>query len=65
MSWKASYGGTGIAYIVPVDDLREHDNKNKDCWCRPLIDTDLAGNVMLCHQSMDRREEYENGRKPN
>ena len=43
--------------IYPLNDLREHDTDGK-CWCKPTDDDGLR-----VHHSMDRREEYENGRK--
>lgn len=48
-------------HIVPVNDLREHD-LSPDCWCKPTPHDDCLG--LWTHHSMDRREEYEEGRKP-
>lgn len=45
-------------HVVPVDDLREHDT-TASCWCRPTYDDGV-----WVHHSMDRREEYEEGRQP-
>lgn len=45
-------------HVYPVEDLREHDLSGQ-CWCNPALD----GNLVI-HNSMDRREEYEQGRKP-
>lgn len=47
-------------HIVPLNDLREHA-ASKDCWCKPTED---AVDDVWVHHSMDRREEYEEGRKP-
>lgn len=47
------------ATVYPLDDLREHEPDNADCWCRPLEDEGL-----LIHNSMDQRETYERGRRP-
>lgn len=44
-------------HVVPVNDLREHED-SPDCWCRPDYDESV-----YIHHSMDRREEYEQGRK--
>lgn len=46
-------------YVLPVEDLRPHE-EGAECWCGPTKDPDF--NLWL-HHSMDRREEYENGRK--
>ncbi len=50
--WTAAQGE-----VMPVADLREHV-RGEDCWCRPFYDAHV-----LVHNSMDRREEYERGRK--
>lgn len=41
--------------VVPIDDLREHE-EGSCCWCRPLDDDGV-----IVHNSMDRREEFERG----
>jgi hypothetical protein len=46
-----------LPHVCPVDDLRPHD-LNADCWCQPTDDDGV-----MVHHSMDRREEFENGRK--
>lgn len=46
------------AHVIPVDDLKEHDADSETCWCRPFWDGEV-----LVHNAMDRREEYEQGRK--
>ena len=44
-------------HVRPIADLREHA-LSKACWCGPTAD----GSVWV-HHAMDRREEYETGRK--
>lgn len=44
-------------HVVPTNDLREHED-SEACWCRPTEDED----GVIVHHSMDRREEYEEGR---
>jgi hypothetical protein len=44
--------------VMPIDDLREHEFGD-GCWCRPTLDDGV-----LVHHSMDRREEFEEGRRP-
>lgn len=44
-------------HVEPVNDLREHDT-TPDCWCKP----DEVEPGLWVHHSMDRREEYEEGR---
>lgn len=53
---------TGIIHVLPIDDLREHA-WHDECWCRPRWDEEEP-TALLIHNSMDRREEYETGRKP-
>jgi hypothetical protein len=50
---------TEAIHVVPMHDLREH-NASADCWCKPTQDDDWL-NVWV-HHSMDKREEYEQGR---
>lgn len=47
-------------HCLPLNDLREHSLAS-DCWCRPINPTDEPR--VWIHTSMDRREEYEQGRK--
>ena len=51
---------TKPVHVLPLNDLREH-TASADCWCKPTLDGD---DPIYVHHSMDRREEYENGRKP-
>ena len=48
-------------HVIPLNDLRNHE-PYKTCWCAPTQDDDEP--LVWIHHSMDRREEYENGRKP-
>ena len=51
-----------IWHIVPIDDLREHED-SVDCWCQPeLLDDDCLDSVYL-HASMDGREAFESGER--
>ena len=55
-----------IQHVYPVDDLREHvtsDHMGARCWCKPA-EEEVNGGLLVIHNSMDRREEYEQGRKP-
>lgn len=50
-------------HVYPKDDLREHiTDGDQPCWCRPSVDAEQE-EVIVIHNSMDRREEYEQGRK--
>lgn len=46
-----------LPHVMPINDLREHVESN-DCWCSPTEDDGV-----MVHHSMDRREEYERGRR--
>lgn len=50
---------TDHIHVIPTGDLREHDT-SKDCWCHPTPADDELD--VIVHHSMDRREEYEDGR---
>lgn len=55
-----------IFHVHPIDDLREHATSGwpaNRCWCNPSIQEEDEG-TLIVHNSMDRREEYEQGRKP-
>jgi hypothetical protein len=45
------------AHVIPIGDIREHVSRS-DCWCEPTFDDGV-----MVHHAMDRREEYEQGRK--
>jgi len=55
-AWLASIAREG-QHVMPVDDLREH-HAHETCWCKPTNDEGV-----WMHHAMDRREEYEDGRK--
>ena len=48
-------------HVIPLNDLREHV-ASANCWCKPTEDDGWPG--VWVHHSMDRREEYEEGRRP-
>lgn len=45
-------------HVMPINDLREHISK-AECFCKPFY----VGDGVYLHNSLDRREEYEEGRK--
>lgn len=45
------------SHVIPLDDLKPHAVEHL-CWCSPTDDEGI-----LVHHSMDRREEFEEGRK--
>lgn len=47
-------------HVIPLNDLREHTCA-PDCWCKPTLD---ESDPIYVHHAMDRREEYEQGRRP-
>lgn len=47
-------------HLVPVGDYRDHDYSD-ECWCKPREIT----HGFFSHNSLDRREEYEYGRRLN
>ncbi len=47
-------------HVYPVNDFRQHVLEGATCWCRPEVDEEY---MLVIHNSMDRREEYEEGRE--
>lgn len=45
--------------MIPVDDYKDHIEV-KSCWCNPIVDED--NNRLIIHNSLDKREFYEDGR---
>ena len=58
MSWEAIALPNGQRHVIPLDDLRPHD-ESPDCWCRPTEDFEGVG--VMVHHALDRREQYETG----
>ncbi len=42
-------------HVVPIDDLREHDDVGHGCWCAPRIEYN-GEDIVVVHHSMDGRE---------
>lgn len=57
-NWQVIKRPDGESHVVPLNDLRAHFT-TVGCWCYPTND---AG--VFVHHAMDKREEFENGRKP-
>lgn len=57
---KAVRAGRAESNVTPRDDLREHID-GMDCWCRPERHPEFL--TIVIHNSMDRREEYETGKR--
>lgn len=55
--WAVVIRDDGVPCVYPLEDLRPHAIDG-DCWCRPFFVDHI-----LVHNAMDRREEYERGRK--
>jgi hypothetical protein len=45
-----------LLHVLPIDDYKPHFEE--DCWCNPIEDEGI-----IIHNSMDKREEYENNKK--
>lgn len=58
--WAACCGEDGY-HVIPLDDLKEHDD-NAGCWCGPEVEEEDEGRVIV-HHSMDGREAFENGER--
>jgi hypothetical protein len=49
-------------HVVPVDDYYEH-TESVLCSCRPKVQISVDGALIVIHNSFDRRELFEPGRK--
>jgi len=48
----------GDVHVLPIDDLREHE-ETRACWCRPalLVEPDADADLrIVVHNSADGRE---------
>jgi hypothetical protein len=55
----AAWEADGEVHVGPLGDFREH-LLSRQCWCQPREDDEA--DWVIIHHSMDRREEFENGR---
>lgn len=56
-----------LVHVMPVNDLRAHDDAGADCWCEPRVvdcGQDDAGKParVIVHNSADGRERWEDCR---
>lgn len=50
-----------VCHVTPLNDLRDHEHNSRGiCWCRPHIDCQDSGWLVI-HRSTDGREAYESG----
>lgn len=49
-------------HVVPSGDGREHDITPRVCWCEPDVE-EHEGGFIITHNSVDGREDYENGKR--
>lgn len=47
-------------HVYPLNDFRDHDTDDKNCWCHPYIDDE---DMLVIHNAMDGREHVENGKQ--
>lgn len=59
VTWLVDFGDSDeCPHVRPMNDLKSHV-AHHECWCGPAFDEGC-----WVHHAMDRREEYEEGRKP-
>lgn len=58
MSWESLALPNGERHVIPLDDLRPHDESARR-WCRPTEDFEGVG--VMVHHALDLRELYESG----
>ena len=44
--------------VVPISDIRDHDDFNENCHCRPTVIEEDNG-VVIVHNAYDLRELFE------
>lgn len=49
-----------VWHLVPVNDLREHETNGLRCWCKPELEEEKDGTIVV-HNALDGREQYETG----
>ena len=59
VGWNTDELAGGETHVYPRNDWREHV-LSPACWCRPEQDDEEPGQWL--HNSLDRREEFEEGR---
>ncbi len=42
-------------HVVPVNDLKEHEERGTTCWCYPQV-YEEDGETVVVHNSLDGRE---------
>ncbi len=47
---------SGVFHVVPVNDLREHDDIGDACWCKPRVEQQENGTVAVIHHALDGRD---------
>lgn len=57
--WNCLDCEDGTVHVLPIDDLRDHEDKGSNCWCNPKIDLENKLQIVI-HNSMDGREILEN-----
>lgn len=68
LQWEIVHRIGYFPETYPLNDLREHDlavhralesesGLMRLCWCHPYMDGEV-----IVHNSLDRREDYENGK---
>ena len=48
-------------HVFPINDLIEHNTEGFECSCNPVIDFE---NEIVIHNSLDRRECFEEKKSP-
>jgi len=58
-TWSAIediHGRVKSVHIVPVKDLRRHNQRGRGCWCQPRVDGLPNGWVLVVHNAVDGRD---------
>lgn len=58
MNWRVEDFGQYIE-VTPEHDIKEHW-AGDECWCQPRRVEDRGDRPVISHNSLDKREDYEN-----
>lgn len=50
---------SNILHVLPINDLIEHEDIGDECICGPDVEYLDDGKKIICHHSLDGREENE------
>ena len=53
----------GNIHVLPVNDLKDHDEVGLECKCGPRVEKQSEGHFLVIHNSFDKCELFEKNHK--